>query len=105
MNSIDEEEYKNAPLFDFSMSSILLNWNKLVEEAKIDINEGYTLTSHDNRKLFLTILSEKGQDTDLTDRCLSHNQGIGMKNTYLDVSYQVRQAIFEDWWNFLRFEE
>ena len=102
LDSIDEEEYKNAPLFDFSMSSILLNWNKLVEEAKIDINKGYTLTSHDNRKLFLSILSAKGQDTDLADRCLSHNQGIGMKNTYLDVPYQIRQAIFEDWWNFLR---
>jgi integrase len=84
------------------MGSILLNYKKLVKEAKIDINEGYSLTSHDNRKMFLSILSFSGTDSDLADRCLSHSGKGGMKQVYLDVPYRIRKEIFEDWWNFLR---
>ena len=102
---LEDEEYKDALLFDFSMSSILLNYKKLVKEAKIDINEGYSLTSHDNRKMFLSILSFSGTDSDLADRCLSHSGKGGMKQVYLDVPYRIRKEIFEDWWNFLRIEK
>ena len=105
LDVLEDEEYKDAPLFDFSMGSILLNYKKLVKEAKIDINEGYTLTSHDNRKMFLSILSFSGTDSDLADRCLSHSGKGGMKQVYLDVPYRIRKEIFEDWWDFLRYEE
>ncbi len=105
LNSLDEEEYKNAPLFDFSKDGVFLNYKKLVKKAKIDINEGYSLTSHDNRKLFLSILSFSGTDSDLADRCLSHKGKGGMKGVYLDVPYRIRKEIFEDWWDFLRLEE
>jgi len=105
LDVLEDEEYKDAPLFDFSMGSILLNYKKLVKEAKIDINEGYSLTSHDNRKMFLSILSFSGTDSDLADRCLSHSGKGGMKQVYLDVPYRIRKEIFEDWWDFLRIEK
>jgi len=105
LDLLEVEEFKDAPLFDFSMSSILLNYKKLVKEAKIDINKGYSLTSHDNRKMFLSILSFSGTDSDLADRCLSHSGKGGMKQVYLDVPYRIRKEIFEDWWIFLRNEE
>ena len=101
----DIEEFKNAPLFDFSMATIILHYKQLVKEAKIDINEGYSITSHDNRKFFISILSALGTDSDLADRCLSHKKKGGMKQVYLDVPYKVRKEIFEKWWNFLRNEE
>lgn len=96
-----DEEYENIHLFDFSESSISYNWNKLVKQAKIDINKGYTFTSHDSRKLFLSILAFKGIDTDLADRCISHKKR-GIKGVYLDVPYRIRKEIFEAWWDFLR---
>ena len=118
LNLLEDEEYEDTPLFDFSMSSILLNYKKLVKEAKIDINKKpsedkkiktskdknkyYSLTSHDNRKMFLSILSSLGTDSDLADRCLSHAGKGGMKDVYLDVPYRIRKEIFEDWWAFLR---
>jgi len=105
LDLLEVEEFKDAPLFDFSMSSILLNYKKLVKEAKIDINEGYSLTSHDNRKMFLSILSFSGTDSDLADRCLSHSGKGGMKQVYLDVPYRIRKEIFEEWWDFLRIEK
>ncbi len=95
------DEYNDTPLFNFSMASILLNYKKLVIEAKIDINKGYSLTSHDNRKFFASILSHTGTDSDLADGCLSHSKA-GMKNVYLDIPYHIRKGIFEDWWAFLR---
>ena len=100
-NNILKEEYENQKLFDFSEAGISFNWNKLVKQAKIDINKGYTLTSHDSRKLFLSILSFRGTDSDLADRCISHKKR-GMKGVYLDVPYSIRKEIFEDWWDFLR---
>ena len=66
-------EYANENLFSFSSSGVSLKWNKLVKDANIALNDGYTLTSHDNRYLFLSILSSRGIDSDLVDRCLSHN--------------------------------
>ena len=101
----DIEKYKNTPLFNFSMPTITLHYKKLVKEAKIDLNEGYSITSHDNRKLFISILSVLGTDSDLADRCLSHKKKGGMKQVYLDVPYEVRKKIFEKWWDFLRNQE
>ena len=96
------EEYEDERLFNFSSAGIPLHWNKLVKEAKIDINKGYTLTSHDSRKMFLSILSYNNVDTDIADRCISHRKK-GIKGVYLDVPYRVRKEIFEKWWDFLRF--
>jgi len=95
------QEYENEKLFSFSESSITFNWNLFVKQAKININKGYSLTSHDCRKLFLSILTAKGVDSDLADRCISHKKR-GMKGVYLDVSYRIRKEIFENWWDFLR---
>lgn len=123
LNLLEDEQSEDTPLFDFSMSSILLNYKKLVKKANIDINknlnkdtkvktskkkktktrdEYYSLTSHDNRKMFLSILSSLGTDSDLADRCLSHKGKGGMKDVYWDISYRIRKEIFEEWWTFLR---
>ncbi len=95
------KENEEKKLFNFSEGGISLNWNKLTKEAKIDINNGYKFTSHDCRKMFISILSFSGTNSDLADRCLSHSQG-GIKHTYLDVPYRIRREIFENWWKFLR---
>lgn len=96
-----DEKYENEKLFNFSESSISYNWNKLVKQAKIKINKGYTLTSHDSRKLFLSILSHSGVDSDIADRCISHKKR-GIKGVYLDVPYTIKKEIFVTWWEFLR---
>lgn len=100
-NNIFDNENANKPLFDFSYGTIGRHWDKLVENAKIKINKGYKLTTHDNRKLFLSILAAQGVDINLADRCLSHQKS-GIMNVYLDVPYETRKKIFEDWWDVLR---
>ncbi len=92
-DDILDNEKSDKRLFNFSESGIPLNWTKLVEEAKIQINEGYKLTSHDCRKMFISILSGGGKDSDLVDSCLSHSKS-GMKHTYMDIGYQIKKEIF-----------
>jgi integrase len=100
--NIFDDEYKNEPLFSFCSSGIYGKWKELIKNADIQLNEGHKLTTHDNRYLFLSILSSHGLDSDLVDRCLSHNNTKNIKQIYLDVNYEKRKEIFETWWNFLR---
>jgi len=101
-SDIFNAEYKNEPLFSFCYSGIYGKWNQLLKDANIELNSGHKLTSHDNRYLFLSILSAQGIDSDLVDRCLSHNNVKNIKQIYLDVSYDKRKKIFEAWWELLR---
>jgi len=97
------EEYENENLFNFCYSGMFEKWNKMVEDADIKLNKGHSLTSHDNRNLFVSILSSSfGIDSDLADRCISHNEKGKTKHIYLNVPYQKRKEIFEIWWDFLR---
>ncbi|EDZ61818.1 protein containing phage integrase catalytic core domain [Sulfurimonas gotlandica GD1] len=97
-----DDEYKDEKLFHFCYSGMFLKEAKLIKNAKVEINKGYKITSHDNRNLFISILSSLGIDSDLADRCLSHNNKKNIKQVYLDVPYKKRKEIFEKWWNFLR---
>ena len=101
-SDILNKEYENEALFPFCYSGIYGKWNQLLKDANIELNSGHKLTSHDNRYLFLSILSAHGIDSDLVDRCLSHNNVKNIKQIYLDVGYEKRKEIFETWWGFLR---
>jgi integrase len=100
--NILDTEYKNDQLFRFAYSGIFLKQAKLIKEANIQMNEGHKLTPHDNRYLFISILSSLGIDSDIADRCLSHNHTKQVKQIYLDTPYEKRKMIFEKWWEFLR---
>jgi hypothetical protein len=54
------------------------------------------------RHLFISILASLGIDTDVADRCLSHNNKKNIKQIYLDIPFEKRKKIFEKWWDFLR---
>jgi integrase len=95
-------DYANEKLFHFCYSAIFEKYNNLVTQAKIILNKNEKITSHDNRNLFLSILSHMGVDSDLADRCLSHENQKTTKQIYLDVPYDKRKLIFEQWWKFLR---
>lgn len=102
-NILDPEE-ANRPLFSFCYSGIFTKEHKLVKEAGLDINKGYKITSHDNRNFFISVLAELQVETDLADRCLSHQNKKSTKNTYLDVSYELRKQIFTTYWKHLRLQ-
>ena len=65
------------------------------------INDGYKITPHDTRNLFISILTELGVDSALSDRCLSHNKN-DIKSRYLETPYDTRLVVFKKWWKFLR---
>lgn len=97
-----EEEYEDENLFSFCYSGIFTKWNKMVEEADIKLHKGYKFTSHDNRHLFLSILSSLGISIDVADRCISHYNKDKTSDIYLHIPYPQRKEIFETWWDFLR---
>lgn len=100
--NILDDEYRDEQLFKFAYSGMFLKQSKLIKDANIKLNDGYKITSHDNRYLFVSILVSLGIDSDLADRCLSHNNKKSIKQIYLDIPYTKRKEIFEKWWNFLR---
>ena len=100
--NILNSEYNNTQLFRFANSGIFIKQSKLIKEANIQLNDGHNLTTHDNRYLFISILASLGVDTDIADRCLSHNNKKNIKQIYLDIPYEKRKLIFEKWWDFLR---
>jgi len=100
--NILDAEYKDDRLFRFAYSGMFLKQVKLIKQADIKLNDGCKLTTHDNRYLFISILASLGIDTDIADRCLSHNNKKNVKQIYLDIPYEQRKIIFEKWWEFLR---
>ena len=97
-----DDEYKDEPLFSFCYSGMFVRWQKLVENADIQLNEGYKITTHDSRYFFISILTSLKVDSDVADRCLSHDNKKNIKQIYLDVDYSTKKETFEIWWNFLR---
>ena len=100
--NILDSEYQNEQLFRFAYSGMFLKQSKLIKEADIKLNDGHKITSHDNRYLFISILASLGIDTDVADRCLSHNNKKHIKQIYLETPFENRKKIFEKWWEFLR---
>jgi integrase len=99
-----EDAYKDEPLFSFCYSGMFKKFSVLVKKANLQLNKGHKFTPHDNRYLFISILASQGIDSDLADRCLSHNNKKDIKQIYLDVPFAKRKEVFEVWWNFLRVE-
>lgn len=98
-----EEEYENENLFSFCYSGIFKKWNEMAKKADIKLHKGHSFTSHDNRHLFLSILSTSlGVSMDLADRCISHNEQDKTGDIYFQVPYPKRKEVFEKWWDFLR---
>lgn len=101
-DEILDPQYANQQLFYFCYSAIFQKYNNLVAEAEIKLNNNETITSHDNRHLFISILAGLGVNPDLADSCLSHNNKKTTKDIYLQVPYERRKEIFTKWWTFLR---
>jgi integrase len=88
-------------LFDFHKNTIYLNYKKLIEKSKIDFNNDFKITTHDSRNIFITLLVKEGFDSELVDACLSHSKS-DTKNIYLEVEYEKRREIFEEYWKIIR---
>lgn len=99
----DIHEVKNAKerMFKFHKNTIYLNYNKLIEKSKIKFNNDFKITSHDSRNIFISLLVKKGFDSALADGCLSHAAS-DTKGIYLEVGYEARHNMFEEYWNILR---
>jgi len=99
--NILDSDYEDERLFNFCFSGIFLKYTTMLKEAGLNYKGNQKLTPHDNRKLFVSILTSKGVDTALADRCLSHTKKT-VQNIYFRPSYKMRKKVFEKWWKFLR---
>lgn len=97
-SGVFDESTKEELVCQFHKNTIYLNYNKMIEKSDIDIHEEYSLTSHDNRNLFLSLMTQKNYDYNMLDACLSHSNS----NRYYEVSYEKRSEIFREYWEILR---
>jgi len=99
----DIHEVKNSEkrIFMFHKNTIFLNYNKLIEKSKIKFNNNFKITSHDSRNIFISLLVKNGFDSSLADGCLSHSIS-DSKGVYLDIGYEAKYNLFEDYWKILR---
>jgi len=100
-NDIHELKSREKRIFTFHKNTIYLNYNKLIEQSNIKFNSNFKITTHDSRNIFISLLVKKGFDSALADGCLSH--GIAdSKGIYLDVGYEARYNLFDEYWEILR---
>ena len=92
---------KDQKLCKFHKNTIYLNYHRLVKDSKIKLNIGFKMTSHDSRNIFITLLVKKGFDSSIADASLSHSIS-DTKGIYLEVDYETRSGIFEEYWKILR---
>lgn len=92
---------KEHQLCKFHKNTIYLNYHRLVKDSKIKLNGDFKITSHDNRNIFITLLVKKGFDSSIADASLSHTIS-DTKGTYLEVDYETRSHMFEEYWKILR---
>ncbi len=97
-----EEEYEETPLFNFCRNTIYTHYPKLLRETKISFNNDYSLSTHDHRRIFISLMVKKGFDSDMLDQCLSHKNKQDIKDIYMEVGFEKRTEIFNKYWKLIR---
>lgn len=68
----------------------------------VEVIEGHNFTSHDMRKLLMTIMVTKcGIDSALADYTLEHKQQ-GVKKHYVNFTYKDKVKAYKQYWAFVR---
>lgn len=93
-------ETSTGKLFTCNNQRPTLQFNKIVKLSNIKFTEDNTITFHDTRNLFSTIMA-KTEGVYLVDRCLSHTQAAIMTK-YMAFGYRDRKKVFEKYWDILR---
>lgn len=88
-------------LFTCNNQRPTLQFNKIIKNSNIEFTEDNTITLHDTRNLFSSIMSPRTNNPPLVDRCLSHSQA-NIMTRYMSFSYPSRKAVFEEYWEIIR---
>lgn len=77
-------------------------FKRLVDLAEIKLAENHQISSHDCRRLLMSVMVEElGIDSNIADFCLEHKKG-GVMSHYLHLNYKTKEKTFKKYWNFLR---
>lgn len=89
-------------LSENSRSSATRLFKLFSEFIGIEIIEGHNFTSHDMRKLLMTVMVTKCNiDSALADYTLEHKQS-GVKKHYINFTYQDKVQAYNKYWNYIR---
>jgi integrase len=89
-------------LSENSRSSATRLFKLFSEFIGVEVLEGHNFTSHDMRKLLMTVMVSKcGIDSALADYTLEHKQQ-GMKKHYINFTYQDKVNAYKKYWTYLR---
>jgi len=77
-------------------------FKRLVDLAEIKLAENHQISSHDTRRLLMSVLVEElSIDSNIADYCLEHKKG-NVMSFYLHLSYKTKEKTFKKYWDFLR---
>lgn len=94
--------YNIGYIFNIHKDTVTKKFTKIVNNSSIEVVQGSSLTLHDSRHLFMSIMSLETSNTDLVDKCISHSKRETIKDTYLSFNYNERKKIFQRYWEILR---
>jgi len=96
------EKGKSDNIFHLKEDRPTRVFKSLLQKSSIKLRKNETLTLHDTRHLFMSIMTMETKNADLVDKCLSHSKSLSIKDTYLSFSYENRKKVFEDYWEIIR---
>lgn len=98
INTINENE-KLFP--NLNRSIISVRFKKLVQNANIQFVNNKTITPHDIRRIFTSILVKNKVDVTLIDFALEHKTR-GVMAHYLHYNYNAKRKVFKKYWKLIR---
>lgn len=98
ISSIEEDEL----LFpNLNRGIVSVRFKKLIKSLNITVIRNQTITPHDLRRIFTSILVKEKVDVTLIDDSLEHKIR-GVMSHYLNYTYEDKKEVFQKYWKLIR---
>ena len=102
LNDYVEKIGNNDLLFpNLNRAMISVRFQKLIQNLNLTVVKNKTITAHDLRRIFTTILAKERVDINLIDYALEHKIR-GVMSHYLHYSYDDKKEVFDKYWELIR---
>lgn len=86
---------------NLNRAMISVRFQKLIQNLNLTVVKNKTITAHDLRRIFTTILAKERVDINLIDYALEHKIR-GVMSHYLHYSYDDKKEVFDKYWELIR---
>lgn len=86
---------------NINRAMVSVRFQKLIQSLNLTVIKNQTITPHDLRRIFTTILVKERIDVNLIDFALEHKIR-GVISHYLHYSYNDKKEVFDKYWKLIR---